>query len=325
MATSGTVGRTAISTDKLLDHAWRRAGLQASSQTTEQVEAAKESLFMLLVHLANRGLNLWCVNSSFIPVVTGQVKCDLPAGTLSVLNVLHSSPQEITATQVDTATSATLTFDSSSPVTLYALDLGTLPTGDVTVEYSTDNLTWVTLEVLDYTELALGYNWITIDPSITAAYFRASVLVGTLDAALTVASATRELTVSPVNRDQYSQYPNKEFQSARPTDYFFEKSLTPTLSLWPVPDTSTSFLTVWSHRQVQDVGSLSQELAIPTRWLDSITTQLSFRVAMETPGVDPNRLALLKGLADEFVITSEMDETDRAPINLAPSIGCYTA
>ncbi len=324
MATSGTVGETTITTDKLLDHAYRRCGLAASLQTPETVEASKESLFMLLVHLANRGLNLWCVEKTNIPLVTGKAKYDLPAGTLSVLNVMHSRPNTLSGSEVSTATSQTLTLDDEATLTKFSITLASLPTAPVLVEYSDDGVTWSTVTTLALVDLALGANWFDIDPGVVATDLRASVSSGSLSCTLTATDSVRDLVLARISRDQYSSQPNKETQGEVPTDYFYEKNLNPSLTLWPVPNSSTSFLSAWLHRQVQDVGSLSQELAIPTRWLESITTQLAFRVALESPGIPPDRLMLLKGLADEAVITAELDETDMAPIMMAPRIGVYT-
>lgn len=324
MATSGTIGQTTITTDKLLDHAFRRCGLKASDQTPENVEAAKESLFMLLLHLANRGLNLWCVARYYIPLIAGKAKYNLPSGTLSVLNVLHSKPVYASGSYSSTATSATLTLDSESTLTRILITLTAIPTGNVLVEVSDDGASWTSVQTVAYTDLAVGGNWFSLDTASTCSYIRVSVSVGTLAAQLDATTMVSDLTMTPGSRDFYATQPNKDSQALTTTDYFFEKNLSPTLTLWPVPSVSTNFLTIWVHHQVQDVGTLSQTLAIPSRWLESITRQLAFSVAMEIPGVDPARITLLKGLADDAVITAEMDETDGSPIMLAPLIEGYT-
>ncbi len=326
MATSGTVGQTVITTDKLMDHAVRRCGLPASMQTPETVEAAKECLFMLLVHLANRGLNLWCVDRSYIPLVSGKLKYSLPSGTLSVLNVEHSRPSLASGTQSSNATSVTQALDSAQTLIKFGLDItGALPTATVTVEVSDDGATWASVKTVAVASLSTGYNWFDLDPSASCSYIRASVGVGTLTANLLAVTEVRDLTVTQISRDTYSQQVNKTQTGDYPTDYFFEKNLAPSLSLWPVPNNSNNFLSVWLHRQVQDVGGLFNEVAIPTRWFESIVRHLAFSLSMELPGVDPNRILLLKGLADEAVITAELDETDMAPIMIAPAIGAYTS
>ena len=61
MSTSGTVGQTVVSVQKLIDHGARRAGKLAEELTDEQVLAAKDSLFYLLSNMANRGIQYWCI------------------------------------------------------------------------------------------------------------------------------------------------------------------------------------------------------------------------------------------------------------------------
>lgn len=324
MATSGTVGQTVITTDKLLDHAFRRCGLSVAQQTPESVEASKESLFMLLVHLANRGLNLWCVEKHYLPVSTAKAKYALPTGTLSVLNVLHSRPTYSSGSESSDGQTLTLTLDTESTLTKLLLNVTTLPTTTVTIESSDDGSTWTTVITLDVSDFASGKNYFDFETAVTCSFIRAGVSSGSFDGSISAVTETRDLPVTIMSRDFYVTQPLKDNQSDYPTDFFFEKNLNPSLTLWPVPNSSDNFLTVWIHRQVQDVGMLSQQLAIPTRWLESITRQLAFSVSMEMPGVDPNRITLLKGLADEAVITAELDETDMAPIMIAPRIGAYT-
>ncbi len=327
MATSGTIGQTTISTDKLLEHAWRRCGLLASSQTPEQVDAAKESLYMLLVHLANRGLNLWCVDKHYIPLFTGQRSYSLPDGSLSVLNVLHSKPTTISGSDTSTASTYTYAFTTEDTLVRFGLELASAPNGPVTIAVSDDDVTYTTIKTIALADAPTALAWFDVDPQRTTSYVKVTDTGGS--PALSVATfyaanGGTDVPVSQFNRDEYAQQPDKDFQSGTVTNYFFEKSLSPTVSAWPVPNADGNFLTVWLHRQVQDVGALSQELGIPSRWLESISNQLAFRVALEVPGVDPARLSLLKGLSDESVITAEMDETDGAPIMIQPNIGVYT-
>lgn len=92
MATSGTIGNTVINTAKLIEKALRRCGLSPASATAETVETAKEDLYMLLMSMSNRGLNLWCIDSQTVPLVVGQAVYALPPGTTDVLNLNLATP-----------------------------------------------------------------------------------------------------------------------------------------------------------------------------------------------------------------------------------------
>ena len=63
MAYSGTVGQTVITVQQLIDHGARRCGKLSEELTVEQVQASKESLFILLSNIANQGINYWCISN----------------------------------------------------------------------------------------------------------------------------------------------------------------------------------------------------------------------------------------------------------------------
>lgn len=59
----------------------------------------------------------------------------------------------------------------------------------------------------------------------------------------------RDIPITQFNRDEYAVQPNKNFQSSQPTNYWFEKLVTPRLTLWPVPSDATRKLRIFVHRQ----------------------------------------------------------------------------
>ena len=118
---------------------------------------------------------------------------------------------------------------------------------------------------------------------------------------------------------------NNKMQVSRPSvSYFFEKKLTPRLTLWPVPNNETDHLMLFVHRQPQDVGSLGNQLEIPQRWLDGIIWLLAARLCFEIPTVDPSIAQLIVQMADKQVFEAEQSETDGAPIYITPGIGVYS-
>jgi hypothetical protein len=81
---------------------------------------------------------------------------------------------------------------------------------------------------------------------------------------------------------------------------------------------------VFRHRQIQAVGALTEELEIPSRWLEAICWQLALRLAFELPEVKPDRVAAIQAMRQEMTIEVEGGETDSAPVYFAPTIGVYT-
>ena len=66
MAYSGTVGQTRISVQQMIDHGARRCGKLAEELAVEQVQSAKESLYILLSNIANTGINYWAISKTVL-------------------------------------------------------------------------------------------------------------------------------------------------------------------------------------------------------------------------------------------------------------------
>ena len=320
MATSGTIGQTVISTAKVIEHAVRRCGLPASAQTPETVYVAKDCLYLLLMHYANTSLNLWCVSNELVGLQPGQKEYVLPAGTNNVLSMQQSTPQLTTQLSLS-ATKQVLT--ASSTLVRIGLKFSVLPTTDFNISTSTDDATYtqrVACKLLDLRGVDEVY-WFDLDPVVAAKYVLVSA--GTLSAVYS-ATGISDLPITPWNRDTYATIPNKNSQGGTITNYLFNKLMEPTVTLWQVPSDETRHLSLLLHRQVQDVGSLTQSLAIPTRWFEPTIIQLAFRLSMELPGVDPTRIKMLSDLASKFTIEATGEETDSAPIDINPGISSYT-
>lgn len=327
MATSGTLGTTVIDTARLIEHSARRAGISASKQTPDFIDAATESLYMLMLHLANDGINLWCLEKLFMGLVVGQAGYVLPTGTLEITNPLFSQPTLTTGTTTTTATSTTFQItDGSITQCRVGFTLSSFSSTDtVVLSYSSDGISWMQLTTFDASLLVAGTQyWAQVDPVSAAAYWKLSTTSASTST-LVVASKIYDLPVTPWNRDTYSAINNKA-QPGRPTtNYFFEKLLNPQITLWPVPTTANDHLTFWRYRQIQDVGSLTQQLEVPARWLESITWQAAFRMAAEFPeSTTPDRIQLCSAMADKFIIDPSSNESDGMPLYLSPNIRGYT-
>ena len=75
--------------------------------------------------------------------------------------------------------------------------------------------------------------------------------------------------ILPISRTEYASYPNKE-QQGFSTVFWFDRLVSPTITLWPVPDgTSAQYLKYYRTRQVQDSNLTNgQTVEIPYRWLE---------------------------------------------------------
>ena len=326
MATSGTVGVTKFDIDSLLTKAIRRCGLAPESLTPEIEENARSSLFMLLLALSNEGLNLWCVERNLLPVFPDRRTYALPIGTTDVLNLLFCVPSLVEHTDTIDAYSMQSDIGADTRIVRIGILLSSVPTAPLTVGCSSDGVTWTTVATIPVASVSpTGYRtWIDLDPPRTARYFKVSSSATVAVQELDLATNVREIPLTPYNRDDYANLPDKQRQSNFSSNYFFEKLMTPQLSLWPVPSDDHNHLSLFRYRQIQDVGDLTNELEIPPRWFESVCWHLALRLAFEIPSVDPTRRKEISSMADRYSIEAGSSEVDGSPVYIAPNIAPYT-
>lgn len=326
MATSGTVATTIIDNSALIEHAFRRCKVLPSAQTPETVLIAKECLYMLLLNLGNRGLNLWAVEKAFIGLNQGQAKYETAAGTLDVLNVIYSQPTLSAVTFTATAEGGKAQIAPTDIVRI-GFQVGAAFTGSIVIKSSADDVTYTTLATLDATSYVPGVDyWADLPVVASVAYFKVetAAIPYPVISSIKCASVIYDLPCSQWNRDTYAAINAKNQQGRPSTSYFFEKKLIPTITLWPVPNNSNDHLTIYRHRQPQDVGSLTQQLEIPQRWLDGFIWLLAARLCFELPQVDAALVPVIQNMAQQQVFEAEYAESDGAPIFLSPNIGVYS-
>ena len=142
--------------------------------------------------------------------------------------------------------------------------------------------------------------------------------------AISLIITSYDMPVSQWNRDTWAVMNNKDRKSHPATNYFFEKKIVSKITLWPVPDSSLNYIMFYRHRQIQDVGSLTQELEIPARWMEGIIWQLAMRIVFEMPEADTNLIQLISTMADKHEFEAELGETDGSTISISPGIRGYS-
>ena len=233
---------------------------------------------------------------------------------------------------IQTAPDGWIAVDYGTNNPVYAGSIGILPgvSGEfhILLEYSTDGITWNTLEDTGVTPWVDNqWLWYDIDPGQSVQYYRMSETGGnTLQVReFYVGNNDREITMARLNRDDYTNLPNKNFTANQPYQFWFNRTIPQAeIWLWPVPDDTFVQMTVWYSRQVMDVGDLTNELEIPQRWFLAIQSMLAHQMSLELPGVDMPRIQYLEGQAEKYFNMAEQEERDKSPIYYAPNISVYT-
>jgi len=351
MAYSGTVGQTVITVQQFIDQGARLSGKLAEELTVEQVNGSKQALYLLLSNLINQGINYWAIDKKVYGLTPDQYEYLLPVGGNDVLNALYRTLARPTGSVSASSGNASLAFDNdiytsdlqtsingnisiifgtNSPV--YAGSIGILPAVSgsyhILLEYTLDGTTWATLQDTGVVTWVSGeWLWYDIDPGQTAVGYRMRETGGgTLNVAeFYVGNNSTEVTMARLNRDDYTNLPNKNFTANQPYQYWLNQTIPQKkITLWPAPSDAFVQMTIWYSRQVMDVGDLNGELEIPQYANQAIQFMLAHQMSLILPAVDLPRIQYLEGQAEKYFIMMENENRDRSPIYFAPNISVYT-
>ena len=141
-----------------------------------------------------------------------------------------------------------------------------------------------------------------------------------LDAYIAYQSPEIDRIIMPVSRTEYASYPNKT-QQGFPTVFWFDRLLSPTVTLWPVPDGNETSLKYYRVIRIQDADmNGTQQVDIPPIWLEAMVYGLAERLAMIWA---PEKAALMKPFADEAYEIAAAQNVEQASQFISPQISGY--
>ena len=171
------------------------------------------------------------------------------------------------------------------------------------------------------TTLVSGTATYDVDPS--------TVMI--LDAWLTqsnvAATAANDLFITPVSRTEYASFSNK-MTPGRPTSYWFDRLIAPTVTLWPVPNNANFTLKYYRCRQIQDANLPGGETPdVPDLWYDWMVAAMAHRLSrVYGPNDVATALALekqRKADADEAWTIAATQNVENVATALSPTISSY--
>ncbi len=126
--------------------------------------------------------------------------------------------------------------------------------------------------------------------------------------------------ILPISRTEYASYPNKE-QQGFPTTYWQNRLISSTVTLWPVPDGTQTSLKFYQVCQIDDAEFTNgQTVNIPVYFLEAFAYGVAQRLAMIWA---PEKVAMLKPLADEAYQIAAMQNVETAQQYISPMISGY--
>ena len=131
-----------------------------------------------------------------------------------------------------------------------------------------------------------------------------------------VRRSNTDFTMSKISRSNYLSQPAKTTEG-RPSQYFFNRQITPEITLWPTPENSTDQLVYYYVRRIEDADALVNTMELPFRFLPCAAAGMAYYIALKKA---PERVQLLKTLYEEEFQRAADEDEDRVSLKLQPDI-----
>ena len=126
-------------------------------------------------------------------------------------------------------------------------------------------------------------------------------------------SSNNDFSANSISRSTYLNYAVKT-TSGRPTQYYFERTINPTLYLYPAADVAYT-LKYYALVRMKDSGAYTNNAEIPFRFLPCLTAGLAYYIAMKKA---PDRMQALKLLYEDEFKRAADEDGQRTSVYLTP-------
>ena len=141
-----------------------------------------------------------------------------------------------------------------------------------------------------------------------------ATVVDLLEVVLRNSSGT-DFTLTQMSRSEYLRIPNKT-STGQPSQYFFDRQVTPTITLWSTPDASYT-LVFYYVRRIEDADALVNTTDAPFRFLPCMAAGLAYYIAIKKA---PDRIQILKAIYEEEFQRAAAEDANSTPLKLTPDI-----
>jgi len=130
----------------------------------------------------------------------------------------------------------------------------------------------------------------------------------------TVSGTQTDISMDRLSRSEYLNIPNKTTQ-ARPSQFFIDKSINPSLKVWPTPENSTDVLVFNKLVRMDDADSATNTMDMPFRFYPCFVAGLAYYISIKRA---PDRVGLLKQMYEEEFERAMSQDEDRASFRIRP-------
>ena len=304
--TSGAVSFN-LDLTELVEEAFERAG--GELRTGYDLRTARRSLNIMFADWANRGINLWTIETGIIDLVQGQNTYPLPDDTIDLLEHvirtggnIASTQADLTITRISVSTYATIPnkITQARPIQIWIQRFNgqTSPISSTLTTTITSTSNEIVLS--DVTGLPAS-GFIKIDNEIINYSY--------------ITQNTNAVTGTLYNCFRGQQNTIAAAHTATATVYWQQ---VPAVTVWPTPDNAQQYqLVYWRLRRTQDAGGGVNIMDVPFRFIPCMAAGLSYYIAGKIPtGVE--RLGFLKQQYDEAWELAAYEDHEKAALRLVP-------
>ena len=151
----------------------------------------------------------------------------------------------------------------------------------------------------------------------TRTYTLSADVIDILSAVVTRSSTDFSLT--RVSRDDDLNIPNKA-TTGRPTQFFLDRQVTPSLRLWPTPENSTDVVVYNALTRIDDADTAINTLDVPFRFSPCLAAGLAYYLSIKRA---PNRTQMLKAMYEEEFERAMGEDRDRSSFTVTPQLNFY--
>jgi|TARA_E500000318_G_C3548076_1_gene207626 hypothetical protein len=123
-----------------------------------------------------------------------------------------------------------------------------------------------------------------------------------------------DFSMDRISRDEYLSVPTKT-SVGRPTQFFLDRTISPTLKIFPAPENSTDVLHFDVLTRMDDADDYTNTLEIPFRFYPCLAAGLAYYISIKRA---PDRVQLLKSVYEEEFERARQEDRDRASFTITP-------
>ena len=300
-----TTGTTAFNMEftELAEEAWERAGREM--RTGYDLRTARRSHNLMTIEWANRGINMWTIETGTITLTPGLATYALPTDTIDLLDHVirtqannASTQADLSITRISVSTYATIPnkLVQGRPIQVWIQRLS----GEVNPTSST------LASAITATDTTISLS--TVVGLAGSGFIR----LGTEDIYYTYISGN---VLGGVFRGQ-----NNTTAAAQTSGTAVFVPQLPAVTVWPTPDNSQQYQFVYYRmRRIQDAGAGIQTSDMNFRFLPCVVAGLAYYIAMKVPELQ-GRLDMLKRVYDEQYALAAQEDREKATLRLVPRI-----